>query len=705
MSGTEYKERILAAVPIDVYIGRFVPLKKMGKLHKGRCPFHTEKTPSFVVTPSKGIYHCFGCGKGGDLFSFVMEYEGVSFPDALDILGRYAGIEKPASRSSSHDKKIQALARLNDKVMQLFSAQLKQDQTAMTYLRDRGLTDPSLEKFQIGFSPDSWDWLANQLSEEHKELVELGILKQGNREKPYDFYRGRIMFPIQNPSGRILGFGGRILPGIDNPAKYLNSPESPLFHKSQVLYGLYQALKGIRETGECIITEGYLDVIGLYQAGFQNAVAPLGTAMGESHIKILHRYTDRLVILLDGDRAGRAAALRLARLLVDHGGISAEVVLLPSGQDPFDLSMQYPSERVQEVLNTRIPSERFLLLETLFPENFLQAGYVQEDADVFTYTTQTRRYYTESDLAADMGIEHKRAGMAHLFEFLREIKSGTQRELFTTEAARILNINASDLQTELANTTPRGGRRSGGAGQTTTSRPRPGSGKPSDSNRDYPSSYSAGGPEDSFAPPPAAMDYDTFGAEGSGAPGFELEGYPSVPSQAPERGSGDSRFLHRLRECEREILVELIISPGLIGSVIDELNAIEFADPDAEIIWRNMESRYLTGNAWTSESFQQSELPARTLSVVSGLLIKKSQEAMREKSDQTVEEKEKERGRVVLELLLVHKLQRVKEKLMQIKQEMLVANIMDRELLYERHSVLIKEKQKLDTILSGRSTD
>jgi DNA primase catalytic core len=376
MSSRDYKEQVIAAVPIESYIGRYVPLKRAGKRLTGLCPFHGEKTPSFSVTPEKGLFYCFGCGKGGDLLRFVMDYEGLSFPEALETLGRFAGIEKPKNFGGRKNDPREKLYDLNERVARSFTQYLQSSEgkDKADYLQSRGLTADTLDAFGLGGSPESWEWLRLKYPDHEKDLVHLGLLKAGQQEgrPPYDFFRDRVMFPIRDAGGRYVAFGGRAMPGADKQAKYINSPESSVFHKSGVLYGLYQGLSEIRSKGECFLVEGYMDVIGLHQAGYRTACAPLGTALTPEHLKLIARYTSSLTCIFDGDRAGRNAALKFARLSIEQGGLRSRVILLPAGQDPFDLALQLPAPRLERILGEeyRVPAERFYLLEVMFPGRF-----------------------------------------------------------------------------------------------------------------------------------------------------------------------------------------------------------------------------------------------------------------------------------------------------------------------------------------------
>ncbi|MCR9144906.1 MAG: DNA primase [bacterium] len=495
MSSRDYKEQVIAAVPIESYVGRYVPLKRAGKRLTGLCPFHSEKTPSFSVTPEKGLFYCFGCGKGGDLLRFVMDYEGLSFPEALETLGRFAGIEKPKNFGGRKNDHREKLYDLNERVARSFAGfiQSPEGKYQFDYLRSRGLSAETIDSFSLGGAPESWEWLRSKYAEHEKDLVHLGLLKEGQQEgrPPYDFFRNRVMFPIRDGGGRYVAFGGRAMPGAEKQAKYINSPESSVFHKSQVLYGLYQGLGEIRSKGECFLVEGYMDVIGLYQAGYRTACAPLGTALTPDHLKLISRYTSNLTCIFDGDRAGRAAALKFARLSIEQGGLRSRVILLPAGQDPFDLALSLPAPVLEQMLGEeyRIPAERFYLLEVMFPGRFADdlaasasaradsadhAGSSNPDENVagleaamqphiagadapvagrpenavIAYTARARDYYTgQLPSALPRGTE-KRPGLDRLFVELGEIHRDSDRLLLLEEAAHLLGLNANEVRRE-----------------------------------------------------------------------------------------------------------------------------------------------------------------------------------------------------------------------------------------------------------------
>jgi len=332
---------------VDV-VGSRVKLKKSGKNYSACCPFHQEKTPSFNVSPDKQFYHCFGCGASGDALRFVMEHDRLDFPEAVELLAQAAGLEVPREASSAQNSRRSQqespLYALLLQATEFYQESLKSHpkrQAAVDYLKKRGLSRQMVQDFALGFAPPGWDNLHKFMqADEAKQqsLIEAGLLIHNEDSgKRYDRFRDRLMFPIRDSRGRVIGFGGRVL-GDDKP-KYLNSPETPLFHKSHELYGLYELRQKPGKLDEILVVEGYLDVIALAQAGLSNAVATLGTATSEQHIKRLLRLAPSLLFCFDGDSAGRKAAWRAleAALPALADGKRARFLFLPDGEDPDSL--------------------------------------------------------------------------------------------------------------------------------------------------------------------------------------------------------------------------------------------------------------------------------------------------------------------------------------------------------------------------------
>lgn len=358
-----FLEELRTRINIVELVGRRVQLKKRGREHWGCCPFHHEKTASFKVSEDRERYHCFGCGADGSAIDFVMNTEGLSFPEAVESLAESAGLQVPKSTPADkqrHDR-LTRLREANEAAAQWFQTQLASaaGQDARHYLQGRLVSDEAISEFRLGYAPDRNDGLKTALLArgfQEQELVEAGLLAvPDDGRASYDRFRNRLMFPIADRQGRLIAFGGRALG--DARAKYLNSPETPLFDKSSVLYNLAMAREASRKAGTVLVAEGYMDVIALAQHGFRHAVAPLGTAMTEQHIQALWRMAAEPILCLDGDAAGQQAALRAAEraLPVLKPGKSLRFVTLPEGMDPDDLLKQEGEIAMQERLHKAKP--------------------------------------------------------------------------------------------------------------------------------------------------------------------------------------------------------------------------------------------------------------------------------------------------------------------------------------------------------------
>lgn len=355
-------EEIRAASDILDVVSDYVSLKKRGANYFGLCPFHSEKTPSFSVNPDKQIFHCFGCSAGGNVFSFIMRHEGVSFPEAARILAKRAGIELPEPETFVDDdasREREALYYANELAMQFFRDQLFTDSgaAARAYMEQRGFDETGLRAFMIGYAPAGWDAFFKYATERQmrpETLVKAGLLNRSDEGRYYDRFRNRIMFPIVNVSGKVIAFGGRALADDPNSPKYVNSPETPIYHKSNVLYGLFQAKEAMREHDEVIFVEGYTDVMRLALSGKKNVVATSGTALTELHARLVKRYTSRATLLYDSDSAGAAAALRGADILIEQG-IDVRVAELAEGEDPDSFVRKNGLAALEQRLNSALP--------------------------------------------------------------------------------------------------------------------------------------------------------------------------------------------------------------------------------------------------------------------------------------------------------------------------------------------------------------
>jgi DNA primase len=336
--------KITETARIEEVVGDFVTLKKRGSSLIGNCPFHNEKTPSFHVSVAKGIYKCFGCGKGGDSVHFIMDHEKYSYPEALKFLANKYNIEVEETVQSPQNIEAQnareSLYIVSEYAANYFANELwtGEDGRAigLSYFKERGFREDILKKFQLGYSPDAWDALIQSaVGAGHKEeyLEKTGLAIRNDKGRLYDRFRGRVLFPIHNFTGRIIGFGGRTLKTDKNVPKYVNSPESDIYHKSNVLYGLYHAKKAIRDADNCYLVEGYADVLAVHQAGIENVVASSGTSLTTEQIRLIGRFSENVTILYDGDAAGIKASLRGLDMILEEG-LNVKVVLFPDGHDP-----------------------------------------------------------------------------------------------------------------------------------------------------------------------------------------------------------------------------------------------------------------------------------------------------------------------------------------------------------------------------------
>ena len=352
-------EALKARLDVVDVVGSYVELKKAGVNYKSPCPFHDAKSPSFVVSPQKQIYHCFGCGAGGDSVRFVMEYEKLNYPEALEKLADSYNF----TLSYTDNKHNKPRSQVMDKLQEWYSSLLQSKQSANEYVRERGIYEGSVEKFGIGYAPDS-NATINFIKSNGftiPESVEMGVVGSDSGRNFARFVE-RVTFPIHSANGSIVGFGGRTITG--HQAKYVNSPETPFFNKSRLLYAYHHAKQSLYKQGEIIITEGYLDVIMLHQAGFTNAVATLGTALTPEHLPLLRKGEPRVIMAYDGDKAGRAAALKASRLL-SVGGFNGGVIIFGEGLDPADMVKNGEVETLANMFRSPKPFIEFVLDEIL----------------------------------------------------------------------------------------------------------------------------------------------------------------------------------------------------------------------------------------------------------------------------------------------------------------------------------------------------
>ncbi len=381
----QFIDDLLARADIVELINLRVPLKKAGKNYQACCPFHTEKSPSFTVSQDKQFYHCFGCGEHGNAISFLMEFDRLEFPDAVEELASHYNMEVPREQSNHspaqlkqqqqvYQQKQDDYALLND-VSRFYQQQLKtaaDKSIAIDYLKGRGLSGEIAKRFAIGYISDAWDGMMKTFGRNQQvtqQLIDLGMAIQGDKNKPYDRFRGRIMFPIRDKRGRVIGFGGRVLG--DGTPKYLNSPETRIYHKGQEPYGLFEAKQANKHLERIVIVEGYMDVVALAQHGVDYAVASLGTATTPEQLQTLFRTVKEVICCYDGDRAGRDAASRAMEnaLPFIQDGFSLKFVFLPEGEDPDTLVRQQGQQAFEQILDNAMPLTEFLFEQLMTPVN------------------------------------------------------------------------------------------------------------------------------------------------------------------------------------------------------------------------------------------------------------------------------------------------------------------------------------------------
>jgi DNA primase len=358
----DFIEEVRRRSDIVEIISEYVVLKRTGKNYQGLCPFHSEKTPSFNVNPDRQMFYCFGCQTGGNVFSFLMKKENITFMESLRILAQKAGMVFPEKQLSPGDKK-KEIKRKRWQEIHEWAAVFFQNvllhspegQAGLAYLRSRGIDDDTIKAFRLGFAPAKWDGLIKEMNQRGvraEELAEFGLVvrKEDNKDKIsfYDRFRSRIIFTITDIQGNPIAFGGRILD--DTLPKYLNSPETQFFQKGRNLYGLHTAYRSIREQGYCLLLEGYMDVIAVWKAGFTNAVASLGTALTQEQARLLKKYASKVIICYDSDEAGIQAALRAGEILLKQG-VQVEVLVLEDAKDPDEFLRKHKSEEFTKKLD------------------------------------------------------------------------------------------------------------------------------------------------------------------------------------------------------------------------------------------------------------------------------------------------------------------------------------------------------------------
>lgn len=455
---------ILDAVRIEEVVSDFVSLKRRGANLLGVCPFHKEKTPSFIVSPAKGIFKCFGCGKAGDSVRFIMEHEHYSYPEALRYLANKYGIIIEEKELSPEELMAQnereKMFNINTFAQQYFSDTMKNNEegqaVGMTYFRERGFRDAIIDKFQLGYCLNQRDaFVQYALKNGYSKNLLLSIgLASGNEERMYDKYQGRVIFPIHNLTGKVIGFGARILSGDKTKAKYLNSPESEIYNKSQTLYGIYFAKNEISRLDECILVEGYADVLSMHQAGIENTVASSGTSLTIEQIRLIGRYTKNVTILYDGDSAGIHAALRAIDLILEEG-LNPRVVLLPPDEDPDSFVQNRPIEEVRAYIEKTakdgISFKTQLLLKDVVNDPIKRAQVVKDVVSTISLIPDTiyrATYIKECSRLMDMS---EQALMNELNKLLRakirksDPDQGNQNVIVEEIKAEPQNLNAESV--------------------------------------------------------------------------------------------------------------------------------------------------------------------------------------------------------------------------------------------------------------------
>ena len=363
MISPHYINQLLQAVPIEDLVGDYVKLKRSGSGYKGNCPFHDEKTPSFSVTPSLNIYKCFGCQKGGNSIQFLMDIDQLSFVEAARELAKRFGIELIETDADNSDEAMQSqrekesLQALNEFALQFFENQLHETEEgksiALPYFKERGYTIETIKNWRLGYSPTNWTAFYEHAKKAGytEELLQLaGLVKPREKDGSfYDLFRNRVMFPLIAVSGKTVGFAGRIMGNVDKAPKYVNSPETPLYKKSDFLFAVFQAKNAIRKEDKALLMEGYTDVMTLHQSGIENAVASSGTALTPGQIRLIKRFTDNATAVYDGDAAGMKASLRGIDLLLEEG-LNVRVVAMPDGQDPDSFCKELGPEKFKQYL-------------------------------------------------------------------------------------------------------------------------------------------------------------------------------------------------------------------------------------------------------------------------------------------------------------------------------------------------------------------
>jgi DNA primase len=422
----DFIDDLVARADVVEIIGKRVQLKKAGREFKACCPFHDEKTPSFTVSPAKGFYHCFGCGAHGTAIGFLMEFEHMSFVDAVESLASTMGVEVPRNDSDKPARRYDELFQLMSNVERYYRDALPEHGDAVAYLKQRGIDGATAKRFGIGFAPDGWSNVLDKFGtsrEAIERLLAAGLIIRKDNGRHYDRFRERIMFPIRDARGRTVGFGGRSLG--DGEPKYLNSPETVLFHKGRELYGLFEARQALRQIEQLVVVEGYMDVVALARHGIDFSIATLGTATTGDHLNVLFRLTDSVCFCFDGDRAGKAAAWRALENALPHlrEGRQIRFAFLPEGHDPDSYVNEFGARALVDEIDAGIALSEFLI------------GELTRQVDMSTIDGKARL----AELAKPL---------------VGKVPSGVYRELLKESLADVIGLSAAKLERMLGESEP-----------------------------------------------------------------------------------------------------------------------------------------------------------------------------------------------------------------------------------------------------------
>ncbi|MBC1796464.1 DNA primase [Listeria booriae] len=526
-------DEIRSQVDIVDVVGNYVQLKKQGRNYTGLCPFHGEKTPSFSVSPEKQIFHCFGCGKGGNVFSFLMQIDGLSFVESVKKVADLAhipldvaisqGDSAPGNKPDSQESKMIEIHQLASKLYHYLLMETEEGQEALQYLLDRGMSEQELDHFEIGFAPAHASTVTTFLKKREVDLalaVESGLLTERDDGEVVDRFRNRIMFPIKNDRGQLVGFSGRLFNQEDGP-KYLNSPETPIFNKRNILYHFSDARQEIRKKEEILLLEGYMDVISSVSATFSNGVASMGTSLTEEHVQMIRRVTNRAIICYDGDRAGIEASFKAGTMLAEQHRLEVFVLQLPNGKDPDD---------------------------------FIRSEGAEKFAEIYTHQRLTWTAFKLQFFKRNRNLQNETDKIAYLGEALAEIgklDQAVERELYLKQLGSEFDLSMEALKQQLQ--------------QTVVVKPKP---------HDY------GGP-----PPEGYGEYPSY--EGDGGRVYEQFSF-AQPSGVPSAGlTSEKRLLKYMLE-DRDAFIQ-------IRNLLEE-HQTDFYHDNYKALYTHLIGFYASGN-------------------------------------------------------------------------------------------------------------